>query len=401
MSTQQKLTKHEFVTLSTIVVVAICGMLGLDIHLASMPHIMTFMHTNKAHMQQSVSIFLLGLGGSLLFYGPLSDRYGRKPIIISGLLLAAITSYAAAATTHIDTFLFLRLLQGIGSGVCMGLGRTVVADVLQGDRLASIGSYFSMFLSLSPLLAPVLGGYVQHWFGWQANFIVLGSLLLIALILYATLCPETNLHKNPSACTPKTLYTNYKSLLLHPVFVACTLLTGVAMAANMVYVTSSSFIFQQHFHLTPIAYGWVTAIAGVGGLIGKFCTPLAIRKVGTQKTLLLGIILLFIGGTWMIVFTNIINITVTLIMIAVFITVFAQSFIMPTSSSRALGPFHKKRGAAGALYGGFQMLIAFVVSALVGSSPHDGILLLTISYTALGLVGLFIYWLAFRHPATP
>ena len=129
-------TRQEFKILISAVLLAVCAMLGLDIHLASLPHIMVYMHTDQLHMQQSISIFLLGLGASLLVYGPLSDRYGRKPIVIMGMTLAIISSYVTALTHNVHAFLLMRLLQGIGSGVCMGLGRTIIADVLHGDRLA-------------------------------------------------------------------------------------------------------------------------------------------------------------------------------------------------------------------------------------------------------------------------
>lgn len=172
----QKISAHEIRILAIVVIIATCSLLGIDIHLASLPFIMKYMHTDKTHMQQSVSIFFLGLGVSMLFYGPLSDKYGRKPIVIIGLIIAAIASFASVFTHNIHSFLLMRLLQGIGCGVCTGLGRSIVADILQGDRLASIGSYFAMFISLSPLIAPALGGYIQHYFGWQMNFIVLGCI---------------------------------------------------------------------------------------------------------------------------------------------------------------------------------------------------------------------------------
>jgi DHA1 family 2-module integral membrane pump EmrD-like MFS transporter len=391
MQSIEPVTFEEFKILLVTVMFAICGMLGLDIHLASLPHIMTYMHTDEQHMQQSVSIFLLGMGGSLLFYGPLSDKYGRKPIVIFGLAFASLSSFISAFSTNITVFLFLRLLQGIGSGVCIGVGRIIIADVLQGDRFSAIGSYFSMFISLSPILAPALGGYIQHWYGWQANFVTLGSILGAALLLYIFMCPETNKHINPNAFSVKGLYQNYKSLLMHPIFVGATLITGIAMAANMAYATISPFIFQIQFHLSPVTYGWLTAIAGVGGFVGKFVTPLSLRTVGSQQTLRIGLVLLFLSGMWMLFFILLKAINIPLIMIAVFFTIFSQSFITPIATSLALSPFHEKRGTAGALYGSFQMLTAFLSSALVGSIAQDGVIVLAVAYCILGFIGISIY----------
>lgn len=395
MSSEFKITVQEFKTLSIIVVVAICGMLGIDIHLASMPHIMTFMHTNQQHMQQSVSIFLLGMGASLLFYGPLSDRFGRKPIVNFGLLLAALASYASVFTTDINAFLFTRLLQGVGSGVCIGLGRTMIADILQGDRFAVIGSYFSMVVTLSPMFAPAFGGYIQQRLGWQANFIALGSILTTVLLLYAFFCPETNKHKNPMACTPTVIFHNYKTLLSHSTFVGCTLMTGISVSAAMVYSTLSPFIFQIQFHLNPVFYGWLTAIAGLGAFAGKFFNTKFIQKIGSQKTLFIGFIILLGSGMWLIFFILLKNINIPLIMIPVFFTIFAQGFITPNSGSKALSPFHDKRGAAGALYGSFHMLAAFFVTGFVGLLVQDGVTLLAWSYIALGSLGILIYYFNF------
>ncbi len=385
------ITPEEFKTVAIIVVVAVCGMLGIDIHLASMPHIMHYLHTDKAHIQQSISVFLLGIGLSLLFYGPLSDRYGRKPIVIFGLLLAALSSYATTFSTNIHQFLITRFLQGVGSGVCLGLGRTMVADVLQGQRLAATGSYFSLFITLSPLLAPMLGGYIQHWFGWQANFMVLGMFMAFALGLYAFFCPETNKHKNPHACNPRMIYRNYKNLSLHRIFVAATGISGIAMASNMAYATTSAFILQVQFQISPVVYGWLTAAVGMGGIIGKLINPTAVRKAGSRKTLLSGLLLLISAGLWMLVFIATQSLNATLMLIAVFLTAIGQPLILSVTMSKALSPFHDKRGAAGALYGSFQMLVAFLVSALVGSLAHDGAIVLGISYLLLGTLGLMIF----------
>ena len=206
---------------------------------------MTYMHANKQSTQQSVSLFILGVGISIFIYGPLSDKVGRKPVELFGLGLACLTSYTAVLTHHVIPFLIMRFLQGVGSGVCWGLGRIIAADIMQGERLAALGSYFTLFLSPSPLLAPALSGYMQHWFDWQANFILLGSIILIVLLIFFLWLEETNQHKRPEAFILNELIKNYASFFSHRVFIGCGLLTGIDMAANFIYVMVSSFIFQQ------------------------------------------------------------------------------------------------------------------------------------------------------------
>lgn len=387
----QRLSRNEFKILTITIMFAICGMLGIDIHLASLPYIMDFLHTDKAHMQQSISLFLFGMGVSLLFYGPVSDKYGRRPVVIFGLLLAAITSFAASFSKTIHIFLLLRLLQGVGSGVCIGVGRTILADVLQGVRLATTGSYFSMFISLSPLLAPALGGYVQHWLGWQANFIVLGGILTFVLLIYYFVCPETNTCLVADRLSVRRTLKTYLYLLSMPIFLCSTLITGIAMAANMAYATISPFVFQIQFHVSPVDYGWLTAFAGAGGFIGRFVNPTMVKKLGSHQTLFSGLLMLLIPGIWILAFNFFDAISVSLIIVAVFTTLFGQSCIVPNATSFALSEFYDKRGAAGAIYGSFQLLTAFLSSAVVGLFSKNGVEVLAVAYCFLGVSGLLIY----------
>lgn len=389
---QYSITLREFKLLGLTILLAICGSLGVDIHLASLPHIMAYMHTDRQHMQQSVTFFILGVGLSMLIYGPLSDKVGRKPVVIFGLSLACMASFSAAFVQNIMPFLVWRVLQGVGSGVCWGLGRTIAADVMQGERLAAIGSYFTLFLSLSPLFAPALGGYIQHWFGWQANFILLGSIVFLVLLLFLFLFEETNQHKRPDAFALFTLLKTYLSFFQNRLFIGCTLLTGIAMSANIVYTTISSFIFQQEFNTTPIVFGWLTAIVGIAGIVGKLISPYFILRFKKQKTLIGGISLLLFSGLFLSTFTFSRIISIPTVLIGVSIAIFALVLIGSITMAMALSPFYDKRGSAGGLFGSFQLLISFTFSAAVASFPHLGTSTLAITYVILGLLGFIAYW---------
>ncbi|MDN3701351.1 MFS transporter [Vibrio artabrorum] len=155
------------------------GLLGTDIHLSALPEMMDFMNTNQQLMQSSISIFLLGVGVSSLIYGPLSDKYGRKPVIIVGLFIAIFGNLWAVTLSTIEPFLIARFVQGVGCGVCIALPRIVLSDIVQGERYAITSSYITLFTGLSIVLGPVLGSFIQSWYGWKANFIAMALMIFL------------------------------------------------------------------------------------------------------------------------------------------------------------------------------------------------------------------------------
>lgn len=365
------------------IVFAIGGFLGIDIHLASLPAIMEYLHTDKIHMQQSISLYLLGMGVSMLFYGPLSDHYGRKPVILFGLIFGSLFGFLCMFTQNIHQFLLARVLQGLGCGVCMGLGRTVIGDVLQGERFAILGSRLSAMGSFVALVAPVLGGHLQHLFGWQANFFAFGTYLLIAALVYGLFCPETHLHRTPFQLRP--LFTHYREILTHRTFVLSALLSGLVMSLGMIYAALGPFILQQKYLLSPVTYGWVMGSLAITTLIARFITSFMIRHFGRIDHLRYASFLFFlVSGLFLVSnFMGILALSVFLIFSA--LCLFTRSTVATVFSSYAMGAFPMKRGLAGSLYGSGQMIIAFLLSGLVGLFSADGIAVLVISFFFIAL----------------
>ncbi len=369
----------------------VASYIGCDIHLASLPFIAIYMHTTKLIVQQSVPLYILGMGVSVLIYGPLSDKVGRKPLIIFGLSFAALFSFIGADTTHIGPFLMARVFQGFGAGACIAMGRTIMVDTVQGERMASMAAYFSLFSSISPMLAPAMGGYLQKDFGWQANFIALGGFLLALMLLFLFFLPETNTHRNPHAMKVASIVENYTALFKHHMFVGCMFIAGFTMAANIAYNTVSSFIFQKQFMLGPVIFGWVTAITTVGNIVGKLFVPYFIKRIGGLRTLFLGVCLSMFSGAALTLFALFHFVTVAVIIGAVLIIMMAQALIMPNTTSQALSPFHHMRGLAASLYGGFQLLLAFLTSTIVGGLAYEGIAMLGSTFLILGLLNIAVY----------
>lgn len=375
-----------------LIFLGICTSLSIDIHLASLPIIMEVFHTDKVHMQQSVTLFVLGLGVSLLIYGPLSDKVGRRPVVILGLSIALIGCLAILVAPTIFLFLLCRLIQGIGAGVCIGLGRTMLADLWQGYQLTVKSAYFALALSLSPLLAPALGGYIQHWFDWKGNFVFLTVFFAISLFLFYFFFPETNKHLNPLAFSRRTMFYNYRMLFLHKRFMGATVLAGLVIAANLSFATKSAFIIQQEYGISPVLYGWLMCLISIGGLISRGLGPYLLKKLNASALLFYSIIILFGSGLAILVLYWLQVLTLTRLLFLVGCVVFVQGLVMPLLLSVSLGSFHEKRGAASALYGSIQMLIGFVGSVLVSSAHGSGELNLSVGYICFGLCAFFTYW---------
>lgn len=385
------LSTKELKILVVVMLLGLCGLFGVDVHTPSLPYIARDLHASMGMVQQSVALFLLGEAISLLFYGPLSDKCGRRPVIIVGLTIAVISSYAAVKASNIDVFLWCRIFQGIGSGVCMGLGRTILADILEGKRFVVVGSYFALVLSLSPLVAPIVGGYLQHAFGWGANFIFLGSLLLLVLVLYTILCPETHDPHTHASAPWHTVFHNYGVLVGNPVFTVSVLLSGFALGAVMVYATLSPFILQHHYHLSPVHYGWALGFVGLFGMFGKLILPWSIHRYKASVNVIFGLWSLFVMGAAMLCCYFFSVVPLWVVVLAPAIVMFGQSFVLPNTAAYALMPHPKMRGAAGALYGSFQLGFGFLATAAVSWTHFEPTAELIATYLLLGAVGLIAF----------
>ena len=384
------MTKKQFFTVVIVVFMVICGFFGIDLHLAAMPTIQVYFHTSQAEMQHSVSLYLLGTGISLLFYGPLSDRFGRKPVVIFGLTLSAMACFASVASSTISVFLLTRFLQGFGAGACAGVGRAILGDLFNREQLSRITSYTGSVVALSPLLAPVLGGYLLRWHGWQMIFIILGVMFAIAMLSFMFICPESNQHKNPNAINLRGLLHAYAYVVKERLFTGATLITGITMAAVVAYTTIGAFLLQKGYHLSAVEYGWITSLTGAGVIVGRLCSRLTVRSFGMTGTIVISQFFILFAGLLLLSFMLFGRYPVSVLIIAVFLTVFSQAMAQSNTTSLALSLFQTKRGVASTVYGGFQQVAAFLCSALIASININGFVLLMSFYLILGAGGILV-----------
>jgi DHA1 family bicyclomycin/chloramphenicol resistance-like MFS transporter len=383
------------VIVAVVTALLLIGLLGTDIHLASLPAIMKAMHASQQNVQASISVFLFGTGAGALVYGPLSDKYGRKPVIMLGLAVAIIGNLWAVAAAKITGFLLARFIQGLGSGVCLALSRIVLADIVQGERYAIASSYITLFTGLSFVLGPLLGSFVQTWFGWRANFVVM-ALLLGAIFAIYLRCRETNHYKNRSI-TAREVFASYRVVLSDATFVSSTMVAGVGMTCFVMYTSSSPFVLQQQFGFSATQYGAVSALVGIGLVVSRLLLPRLIGRFGMLPTMRAGLFIAMLCGVALLALKKLGAMSAPGFLLGVAGVSFSYSFIVLCASAICMDCFPARRGAAGAIYCCSQMGLAFGVNSLVSAVSSDVVTLLGVSYVVLPALGLL---LCARQPAT-
>ena len=220
--------------------------ISTDLYLASLPTMVQVFATSEAKVQLTLSVFLLGSALMQLAYGPISDRFGRRPVLRVAIALYVAASLACAMAPTIEALIFFRLMQAVGSCAGVTLGRAVARDLYSPVVAARVLAYMASAMAIAPIIGPMLGSWMTVHLGWQANFLFLAGFGAICLIGLYTLLDETNLHPDPHAIAPKRILANYLSLLGDRVYL------GYALAVTLAYCGIFSFISGSSFTLIDV-----------------------------------------------------------------------------------------------------------------------------------------------------
>ncbi|WP_028878276.1 Bcr/CflA family multidrug efflux MFS transporter [Terasakiella pusilla] len=365
------------------------GPLSTDMYLPSLPAMKAEFGASVSDVQLTLSIFLAGFAVSQLLYGPLSDRFGRRPILIFGIFAYGIASVACFLATSIEMLIVARFFQAFGA--CSGpvLGRAIVRDVFGQDRAAQVLAYMGSAMALAPAVAPLAGGYLQVWFGWQASFVFLAGFAFLLVLLVFFLIRETNEHKNPEALKPARMLGNYLTLLSHSGFMGYVLLNSFVFSGLFAFISGSSFVFIDVFGLAPNLYGICFGIVVCGYITGTLIAGRFSRKLGGARMLRYGSFLSVCAGLLLFGVAYSGASSVGSVVAPMVLYMISVGIVMPNSMAGAIGPFAKMAGAASALMGFIQMAIAAVVGGTVGVI-HDGTQLPMTGAIALMGAGAFL-----------
>jgi len=339
--------------------------LSIDMYLPAFPSIAKSLHTSIPNIEISLSLFFFGMAMGQLFGGPISDAYGRRPMVIIGLLCFGTSSFLLAFTEHIELFLILRAIQSFGGGIATVNVSATVRDMFEGKESARIFSLIATVMLMAPLLAPTLGSLMLKFFEWEMMFIFLSLYTLFALTFYLFRFPAVK--QKRLKITP---IQNYKAVLSHKMAMVFIISQILSSSGMYTFITSSSFIYMEHFHQTPTEFALFFAVniiilMSMGKLnawLVKYKDPLILLRFGMISQALLGIVLFTCKDQ---------SIDILFPLIGFYIG--TLGFIFGNSVSLTLEFFPNISASANAIIGVLQ----YSVGALMGfiaSLLHDGTL---------------------------
>lgn len=347
------------------------GPISTDMYLPSLPALVTDFETDVPTVQLTLSAFMVAFALSMLVYGPLSDRYGRRPVLLGAVALYVVSSIACVFAPTIEALVVARVFQAMGCCAGPVLGRAVVRDVYGRERSAQVLSYMGTAMALAPAVGPIAGGWLQVMFGWHAVFVVLSLFSLIALVGTYFMLDETNAHRNPYATSPRGILRNYAALLSHRVYVGYLATIAACYCVIFSFISGSSFVLIEVVGLSPDLYGYCFATIVVGYMTGTFISGRFGKAVGGERLILIGGTLGALGGGILAFFAWTDQVTVLTIVLPQMLAMVGVGFVFPNSQAGAIGPFPEMAGAASALVGFFQMGVASVVGLAIGHA-FDG-----------------------------
>ncbi|HTE28683.1 multidrug effflux MFS transporter [Flavitalea sp.] len=369
------------------------GPFSIDMYLPGFPEIAKDLETDTSRVALSLSSYFIGISAGQLLYGPLMDRFGRKPPLYLGLALYLVASIACALCETIDSLIAWRFVQAIGSCAATVGAAVMVRDLFPISESSRIFSLLILVLGTSPMIAPTLGGYVTSAFGWQTVFIILAVLAVLLLIAVRYLLPVAYKADPSLSLKPGPILRNFRLVLSNKQFITYALTGASAFSGLFVYVSGSPQVFMEIFHMEAKIYGWIFAGLSVG-FIGASQVSSKLLKYFTSEQIVYTSLLCqaITSVAFLVLSLNGLTGLVSTIGF-IFIYLCCLGLIAPNTSALALAPFNTNAGSASSLLGVSQMTLGALASTGVSlfhaSDTTPMILVMSVASVTASIILIF------------
>lgn len=380
--------------ITTLVLLSGLSALSMNVFLPSLPNMAEYFHADYALMQLSVTLYL-GLTGFLqLIIGPLSDRYGRRPVILGGISIFLAASVGCLLATTVEVFLIFRMIQ-TGIAIGMVLSRAIVRDMVPANQAASMIGYVTMGMAVVPMIAPAIGGYLDDFFGWKANF---SMLLLVGVVVAAIIwfdLGETNRHKSVSMTAQ---VKDYPELLRSRRFWGYCLTAAFASGAFFAFLGGAPFVGTHVFGLEASELGLYFGIVSIGYMSGNYVSGRYSVRVGINMMMLYGTAVMLFGVVCSVIVLYV-GVAHPLAFFGFMLFVgFGNGMTLPNSNAGLVSIRPRLAGSASGLGGAIQLLGGASLAAIAGAvlTEESGAYPLLYLMICTSVLALIVIWYIIR-----
>jgi len=371
------------------------GPLTTDMYLPSLPDIARQLDASTPQVQFTISAYLIGFAIGQIFYGPVSDRHGRKPVLLAAIALYCVASLVCALSTSIEMLIVARGVQALGGSGGIVLTRAIVRDIYSGARAGRELSLIASVMALAPVLAPIVGGVLQTGFGWRAVFLTLAAAGLVGVIVVWMLLPETLKARAAEPVSMTSMFRSYRVVARNSSYLAYLSITSASFAGLFAWISGAAFVLQGLYGLTPFDFGVAFALGSLGYMTGSALAARIVVRFGLDGVLGIGGCACAAGGLGMVAATAL-GLTSSLsLVLPVAVYLAGLGMVLPQGIAGAMTPFPERAGAASSLFGFVQQSVAALCGAAVGWFLGQSAWPLTIGVAAMGCATLGL-WLATR-----
>lgn len=350
------------------------GPLSTDMYLPSLPAIGKALNGNVSMVQLTLSVFIAGFALGQIFYGPLSDRFGRKPVLVIGLAGYVLGSLACFFANFIEGLIVARFFQALGASAAIVLVRAIVRDLFGGEKAARLLSLMGALMGVVPLVAPLLGAVLEVNFGWRASFAatsIVSAMLLIASMLFL---PETLPVDKKRHWSFVGMLKDFSILLQHVVYVRYLTAICLSYGGLFAIISTSSFVFQNYFGLNELQFGFAFSVCVAGYIVGTLVGARLSGKHNVETLTFIGSVFLAVSGFAMIFLSFMPELQVWHLLTPLFVSMIGVGLVMPQSMAGALTPFPEMAGTASSLIGflqnSFAALIGITAAWAIDINPN-------------------------------
>lgn len=376
------------------------GPLTTDMYLPSLPDITHLLDASVAQTQYTLSVFLVGFASGQLIYGPISDRVGRRRILLIALLAILLSDIACAIAPNIEVLIGARFIQGVATAGPIVLARSVVRDLYSGARAGQELALMGAVMGIVPATAPLLGSFIHQYFGWRAIFALQTLLGLLVFVIVFIALPETIRERRPERLTLRSFPRIYGGLMAEPAYRTYVAIVTMTYAGLFSFISASSFVLQGVYKWSEIEFGLAFGICSVLFISGAFTGSRTVKTLGLATSVRLGTALLSLGGLTMVALMASGLDNPFALVAAMMVYMLGVGIALPQSVAAALTFYPDRAGAASSFLGFAQMAVGAIAGIIVGHAFNDSAWPLAIALAIAGTLAMLLAFLR-RHIADP